>query len=567
MGCLCPRLFNKSNNKEINEKLNVDEEAPVPIPVPKIEDLEANLMTIGLSKYKDLPQKKKLAEFLVKNDYKIFRDCLDDMMTLEDEEFYQLFEGNTKYHYNTKKERSFKQLVQKFEDNRELTFEYYEKEEYYDCVLVLWKTNILYSLKNAKDEKEQNEILKKKKIDPSKWDNIFRDYFEIIINTRPIRTLAQRMKNYIQADYGDFDELIKCVGTCQGNVHEAPQNLCNKTLECNLDTSQNQTIDVMIPGFIKKFSEVFGDIKSEFRNQEEKKAIEEILKKGLSKEEENELIKEVRQIYKKEEKEEKGKEDKKEDKNGFFSAFHYNSEYEKLQKISKKFNDANNNYFSDDYDEERDIVFNELNFNEKAKATFSNKMVKQAILGLSISNVSYSVLHLSKTLMDSKKYNFEFQERLDKIKKKFTEHQSEVKLIDEEDIDKSIEQIIECGKKFQSDLIEVEALISDIKQAMRQFENERDQTKLNMIKSCLAFATSLAGAYFTEGADRTEYFATAASNAASVIGNGIDLVNGGEALEQFQKKLDEALELRKQIINEIDKLRNKFAEMSVKHFG
>ena len=60
MGCICPRLFNKDKNKEIHEKLNNDEEAPVPISVPKIEDLEANHMTIGFSKYYDLPQKKKI---------------------------------------------------------------------------------------------------------------------------------------------------------------------------------------------------------------------------------------------------------------------------------------------------------------------------------------------------------------------------------------------------------------------------------------------------------------------------------------------------------------------------
>ena len=54
MGCLCPRLFNKNKNEEIHEKLNVDEEAPVPpISVPKIEDLEANHMTIGYTKYND----------------------------------------------------------------------------------------------------------------------------------------------------------------------------------------------------------------------------------------------------------------------------------------------------------------------------------------------------------------------------------------------------------------------------------------------------------------------------------------------------------------------------------
>ena len=139
----------------------------------------------------------------------------------------------------------------------------------------------------------------------------------------------------------------------------------------------------MIPGFIKKFSQTFEDIKSEFRNQEEQKAIKEILNKGFSEKEEKELINEVKKMYKKKEEETKEgekKEQKEEEENnnsGFFSAFQYNSEWEKLRNLGKKFNDANNNYFSDDYDEEKDLIFNELNFKEKAKVTFSNKMVKQ----------------------------------------------------------------------------------------------------------------------------------------------------------------------------------------------
>ena len=185
MGCLCPGLFNKKENKEIHEKLNTDEEAPVPISVPKIEDLEENHMTIGFSKYNDLPQKKKFAEYLVKNDYRIFSNHLDEMMNLDDEAFFELFEGNTSYNYKTSN-KSFKQLVQKFEDNKELTLEYYDKEKYYNCVLALWKANILQKLKAANDQNTQNEILKKNKIDTSKWDNEFRDYFEIIINTKPI---------------------------------------------------------------------------------------------------------------------------------------------------------------------------------------------------------------------------------------------------------------------------------------------------------------------------------------------------------------------------------------------
>ena len=583
MGCLCPRIFAEKNKREIKEKLNDDdEEAPVPISVPTVEDLEANIKTIGCSKYKDLPMKRKLAEYLLKNDLNIFKRHLEEVMNLEDEEFFQLFEGNTEYNYNTQNIKGFRQLAQKFEDNKDLTLEYYDKEEYYEYVLEIWKPNILQNLKSAKDEKEQNNILRQKKINRSKWDVEFRKNFQTIISIKPIKTLGERMKNYIQDYYEDFDKLINCLDTCKEKVEKEPNTLCNQVLKSNLETSKQQIINEMVPDFMKNLTNIFSGMGADFRNQEEKKAIQTILDKGLSKEEEKKLIDEVKQIYEEEKKSEKNKangeekkeeekEEKKEEKNDLFAAFEYNSEYEKLQEISKKFNDSNTydyvNEEEEEVEEDEGLHFQELNLADKAKTVFSNKKVKQALLGISLSNVSYSIMHLTKTFMNFKNQSFEIKARLDEIKRKFVEHQSEVRYIDETDIDKSIEQIIECGKKFQSDLLEVEKLISDIKKTIQDCEKEQGQTKMNIVKSCLGFATSLAGACFTEGSDRNEHITTGVINLVSGIGSGIDLAKGKQAIEEFQKYLGEALNLKKQIIDEIDKLRNKYNEMSIRHFS
>ena len=109
MGCLCPRLFNQNNNKEIKEKLNDEEKAPVPNPFPNEADLERNCMTIGFSKYKDLPQKRNFAEYLVSNDYNTIKKYIDQMINLEDEEFFQLFVGNTECNYSVPNEDKINQ--------------------------------------------------------------------------------------------------------------------------------------------------------------------------------------------------------------------------------------------------------------------------------------------------------------------------------------------------------------------------------------------------------------------------------------------------------------------------
>ena len=66
---------------------------------------------------------------------KIFKRHLDEVMNLKNEDFYELFEGNTEFSYNTQNKREFKQLAQKFDDNKDLTIEYYNKTEYYEAVL------------------------------------------------------------------------------------------------------------------------------------------------------------------------------------------------------------------------------------------------------------------------------------------------------------------------------------------------------------------------------------------------------------------------------------------------
>ena len=79
MGCLCPKIYNKPT-KGLDEKLN--ENNGEDLPAPSIEDLEANTVTIGFSKYQDIPQKRKLAEYLLSHDINLFKRHLEEMKNL-----------------------------------------------------------------------------------------------------------------------------------------------------------------------------------------------------------------------------------------------------------------------------------------------------------------------------------------------------------------------------------------------------------------------------------------------------------------------------------------------------
>ena len=269
MGCLCPKNAN-SKNPNLNDKLNEE-----PTPTDQ-EDLEANHITIGLSKYQDIEQKRKFAIFLVSSDINIFKRHLEEVRQLSDEEFNELFEGNTDFNFNVNNKKQFKQLVQKFEDNNDLIQDFYNKEEYYSCVLQIWRKNILQKLKGANNKNEQEQILIDNNIDTSKWDEEFRNDFQSIINTKPIKDLAERMKNYIEADYGNFDELIKTANKCKNRVKKSEKNHCNMVFGANLNTSMNRIFKEFVPKFLKNITNEIENIPSLFKKKEKEKAIEEV---------------------------------------------------------------------------------------------------------------------------------------------------------------------------------------------------------------------------------------------------------------------------------------------------
>ena len=74
-----------------------------------IEETNETIVT-PLFNVDDLNQKRKLAIFLVENDYKMYHSFLSEIKNMDDKEFKNLFEGNTNYKFNNSSPR-FKELV------------------------------------------------------------------------------------------------------------------------------------------------------------------------------------------------------------------------------------------------------------------------------------------------------------------------------------------------------------------------------------------------------------------------------------------------------------------------
>ena len=375
----------------------------------------------------NLSKKRKLAEFLVSSDLNIFKRHLEDIKKLNDKDFNELFQGNTEFKFNVANEKSFKQLVQKFEDNKDLISEWYDKEEYYNCISQIWRPNIFLLLRDKENVEKQKELLAKYKIDISKWDGRFRERFIILINISPIKKLAEKMKIFVKEKYGDFDELINISEKCIKILKNNGDFYCNKVEIANLDASLLRLIKEFVPYFLNHFS---GEISKNTEKTEEEFEIKKIVISGLSKGNEKRLIDKVRKKY---------------TENISEPSFENKEEKEKLKYLNSKFNT---------------VKIKECDFTDKTGYSSSDIIIiKFAVLCLNIANLSLILVDLNNIIFSSNKFKEEVRNKIDENRKKCLSHQSEVKIISD-DLDVAIEKINNDEQKFKQDLLEFEELMN-----------------------------------------------------------------------------------------------------------
>lgn len=487
--------------------------------------------------HEDIEKQRELAIYLVENDYSIFSQHLNEVKNLNDEQFINLFKGNTDYKgFNSSDLSGFLNLVQKFQDNRELLINWYREKKYYKIILDLWKSKAIPILK-GKSESEQEIILKNNRIDTSNWDDEFYRHFKSIINCSEEDIIAKRMKKYIEANYGNIDEYVKLEEKCRQNVEQNENTSCGKHLMDNLETSMYNKIKMVGTLFFEKYSKDFDNMSKDIRNRQEQVAIEKLVKSGITESKSKEILKKVMKEYK----------EKKYTKNYTFNA---NNELKDVKDFSIKFTKGE---------------IDELKFKDKSEIFFSNKMVKHATLGLSLINLSYSILHLGQKLMDNNNLKEQIKIRLDSIKRTFKQHKDNLKI--PLDIDEAVKYIKSKYKDFNDDLNAVNQLMEDIDLAINNQENERNKAIKQTCFSGLGAGFSFFGVAVTKGSDRIEYAASSISNILTSGISATDIVMTQKNINQLRASLKEAENLEKQIQQQIENLNQEFDKLKTAHWA
>lgn len=208
------------------------------------------------------------------------------------------------------------------------------------------------------------------------------------------------MSNYIEADYGNFDEFIKTVHKSKKHLKEKEKSHCGNILTANMDTTISKIIKTFIPKLLSEKDKIISDIKK----NEEEQAFKQIKGSFLSENNEQKLIEKVKEIYA---------------EKTNISIFDFNKEHRQLQELSKQFNE-------DNFWEFESVEFQKPNWTENAEIVFKNNLVKHAILGLGVANLSYSIIHLTNAFVKHDALVKQFSDKINEIKTKFENHKKKL---------------------------------------------------------------------------------------------------------------------------------------------
>ena len=525
MGCLfCP----------CKKRANID---MAPGPINNLEMKTPLKTEENESGNADLQAKKDLAIYLIENDAGNYKQCLDTVKkyVLEDnEEFNQMFEGNTEYNFKNN-DPHFKQLVEKFFRYREFLFEYYNQKKYYPYVLEVWKNIRINSLKkNNGNTAEQKSILDNLGINPDKWDINFRKFFYSVISDDPSEECAEKLKYFIKNDFPELDSLIKASEKCKSDMAKKDDSSSSKFMQTNIHTQAKEMLSTFVNNFFNAKNQELLNTDTQIEKVAKDEAIQKIMKTGLNKSQSAEIVNKLIKKY---------GEDK------FTGTLNLEEEFSNIKGITVDFNKGTL----------------DTNWRKKMQIIAGNDIIKKTFLCLGIANISYNILDITQKLYNYKQFKQQLMVKFDEINRNFIKHKSKIGFLPK-DIDESVKFIQELYLLFKKDRDDIIELINDINSAINNVKTERNQSIFDLCKSFINFGTKVFLAVNTKGTERIENIKGGLLETLDVGKNIGNIAVSQTVIKDLKDKLDKAKKLQDEIEGEMEKLKKHYENLRTSHF-
>ncbi len=497
----------------------------------------------------DEAKARELVYFLLSNDIITYKKLISEIKSLNSEAFQNLFQGipfkkdandEDGYDYNVKNKKTFKNLINKFDNFSIILDAWYKDKKYYQYLKELWSRYISIENLVCDDDKETEEkiekILKQNKIDYATWPEDIKDEFKILVkNTEDTRIME--LKNEIDNNFSEFNNIIDELKHFKEKAKEI-EDL--KNYEINTENMIIKILGTVMLPIAFASSQGLEAVNIKQVNSVKKLIYNNDFYEGLPDYRINKFVdKFVHKI--------KGNSGTK-----FYNLILKYTDYEEFEGFENF--DCETIRTVEAKVKCTDGKIDNLNISQKAKAFLKSKWVCGLHAILSFLNLGWSVYELTQTYKGFKVVK-KYEKDLIEIRTSFNLHKKEIGILPD-DFEEARRKIMEVKDKIRQDQIELQKLLEKIIESIKIQETQQKKAKTQFVSSLILGAFGAIGGVVTLNGTSTIYGISTIANVISAICSGTNYIMSKEIVKQLNVLLDKAIELNKEIQDEIENLIN-----------
>ena len=452
---------------------------------------------------------KKLIKLCISEDNRFKKFC-NQIDNFDEIMFENFFKGNVDYDYDKylSRDKEFDYLLLYLEDFQSILLEWYEDESKHSIIQKLWlKRYCIYKLKDKSDQ-ELEEILNDIISDTNKIE-IKQELRALIMNS--YESKVSDIKNFLKDQYPEFYSLIETTFEYKKKLEETDKDKdCVNPLNDILTKLKKYT-----KSLIKYYDEKLGN---KLKNTGLWNNITKLVTEQIKIEHNNSIAIDFMTI------------------SGLINKF---KNKEGIMKILK------------------DIG-----------AHYQTPFIAVTNLAMSFLNLCTSVKSFYNTFVDYRQKKTEYTYRFEQIHQNFESHKKEIrnleiyKLNEVEDINGTIELIINIGKKINQEKYALYQLMFEIEEEIERKVSKKSKSGAGIAMGVLGFLGSVVGFVFTGGGIALLYIVTAGMNAAAVGINSANIVQQKKAIKDYISILKKAHELQAEMEEELGKLQKLYSNLN-----
>ena len=447
-------------------------------------------------------QARKLIKLLLSEDY-LYKNSLNPILLFNDEQLENLFMGNDEYtnfpYHNIQNRIEFKNLLMKFEDHRDILFEWYKDESKYDNIIKLWRTNLcLYKMKDYSDERLEREFNNAGITD---IDNFIVDFRTIISGS--IESKASNISNYLKDEYEDFYTLITaCDDMKEDKELSKPKN--GGIFTENFKNITKKLVKATLP-LVKNYA------KKKFLNLNTLSKIQ--LKSGILNKFKDLLLKNI-------------VENKASNPIGFENVLSIANGLKNGKALSE-------------------IV-------KLTKVYFNNPSVNLTLVATSFMNLAVSVKTYYDNSVEFDSKTKHFSDRMESINSDFEYHKKQIGLLDLNDPEKCLKQVETIGKQIYQDKKKAIQFIQNIDEEEKHLKQDKKNAGIKKTLGCgVGVALGIVGGIATGGV------LPLIGAVASGVAMGVNIAN----LVKIKKQLNIYKDYKERENEKYEEIENSLAEL------